>query len=103
MASRNGFIYLIKAETGHYKIGRTKSIPDRMNFFGVKLPFKFELLKTIQVNDMYYFEGWLHKFFEDERVNGEWYALEDISVENLMGLTVQADLEDYIDFMSHKG
>lgn len=99
-SENQGYIYLIKAETGHYKIGRTKSIPDRMNFFGIKLPFKVELLKAIPVDDMYYFETWLHKWFEEFRVNGEWFALDEISVSNLIKLENQADLEDYIACMT---
>lgn len=101
MMDRSGYIYLIKADTGHYKIGRTKSIPKRLNLFGVKLPFEVTLLKALWVNDMHYFENWLHRFFADERVNGEWFALEDISVDNIVNLEDQADLEDYISFMAH--
>lgn len=98
-ADKGGYIYLVKAETGHYKIGRTKNLPDRMNFFGVKLPFEIELIKAIPVDDTYRFENLLHQLFVEERVNGEWFALRNTSVKNIASLTNQADLEDYISCM----
>lgn len=79
--ARPGYVYFIKAETGQYKVGRTKNVPDRMNFFGVKLPFEFELILTLPVVDMYSAEKVLHDLWKSRRVNGEWFDLEDHQVE----------------------
>lgn len=73
---RPGYIYIIKAEMGQYKIGRTKNIPNRMNFFGIKLPFNFELILTIPVIDMYKAESLIHELCADIKVNGEWFNLD---------------------------
>lgn len=96
-----GYIYLIKADTGHYKIGCTRNLPNRLNLFAVKLPFEITLLKSLWVNDMYYFEGWLHRWFLEDRVNGEWFLLDDISIENIINFENQADLEEFISFVSY--
>lgn len=81
--NREGFIYIIKAETGHYKIGRTKSIPDRMNFFRVRLPFRFETVHTFPCVDMFEAERQLHLIFRDKRQFGEWFNLTDEDVDIL--------------------
>lgn len=79
-----GYIYLIQAETGHYKIGRSRNVPERMRLFSVKLPFKFEILHQFPCQDMYTAESDLHEIFADKRVNGEWFSL---SSENVSTLT----------------
>ncbi len=81
-AKRNGagYIYLLKSETGYYKIGYTKDMHTRMKAFGVHLPFKVELLHTITTDDMYTTEQALHQHFAHCRANGEWFALTDDEV-----------------------
>ena len=39
-APRGGYVYVLKSAYG-YKIGRTRSMPDRMRTFGVQLPFLY--------------------------------------------------------------
>lgn len=73
--SRDGYVYLIKAETGHFKIGRTHSPNDRIATFGVKLPFDVEYLAVIPTPDMYQLEAILHNKYSDKRVKGEWFSL----------------------------
>jgi len=86
-APRAGYIYLIKAETGHCKIGRTKSIKNRMEFFGVKLPFKFDIIHTFPADDMYDAERDLHSIFAEKRTNGEWFHLTDEDVSRISGIS----------------
>lgn len=74
-AKRDGFVYLIRANTGHFKIGRTRKPDDRIATFGVKLPFEVEYLAVIQTPDMYQLEADLHNQYSDKRVNGEWFNL----------------------------
>lgn len=97
---KDGYIYLIKSEFGSYKIGRTKNLPERLNLFGVKLPFEIELTNAIYVDDMHFFEGWLHRHFEGYRVGGEWFNLEEHDIELLASLEDQMDLEDFIQSVS---
>lgn len=83
---RAGYIYVIRSETREFKIGRTKNIPKRMQFFGVKLPFRFDLVLTIPTPDMFKLESLLHKYFESLRCNGEWFDLRDCDLEQLSDL-----------------
>lgn len=75
-----GYVYLIRASTGHYKIGRTKDISNRFNFFVVKLPFEIELIHHFEVDDMREAEAKLHEKYKAKRVNGEWFNLTDEDV-----------------------
>lgn len=76
-----GYIYLIRASTGQYKIGHTKCVPERMKAFGIHLPFPVELVHTIIVANMRKEEDALHAHFADKRLNGEWFdlALDDVA------------------------
>lgn len=72
-----GFVYLIKAPTGHYKIGRTKDISARVSFFVIKLPFEIELIHHFEADDMRKAEAELHEKYKAQRANGEWFTLTD--------------------------
>lgn len=72
---RDGYVYVIKSPTGHYKIGRASDPYDRMKVFEVKLPFEVEFEHLIKTKDMYLLESELHVRFESQRVNGEWFLL----------------------------
>jgi hypothetical protein len=78
--SRKGYVYLVKAETGHYKIGHTTDPDNRMKTFNVKLPFHVEYEHLIKCDDRLDAERRLHQKFADKRVNGEWFALTDKDV-----------------------
>lgn len=78
-----GYIYLIQSPTGHYKIGRTKDLHNRLKTFGVQLPFEVEFICVIETDDMYGLERRLHEHFAAKRVNGEWFALDTADVEFL--------------------
>lgn len=83
---RFGYVYVIRAETGHYKIGRTSRVPDRMKLFGVKLPFWFEIINYFPCEDMVTVESWLHKLYAGSRVNGEWFSLSDDNAASLRSI-----------------
>lgn len=67
---RAGYVYLIAASNGTYKIGRTKNPEDRMKTFGLRLPFHVEYVAVVQTEDMYSLEKELHKRFKKKRLNG---------------------------------
>ncbi len=77
----NGYVYLILAETGHYKIGRTCNVPNRMKLFAVKLPFDFTLVHYFSCDDAVFIEKMFHQIFDDDRVRGEWFDLKSESVQ----------------------
>jgi len=77
---RGGFVYLLKSDTGYYKIGHTVNPDNRITTFGVLLPFEVEYDHLIQSPDMRRLESDLHRRYEDKRVNGEWF---DLSVDDV--------------------
>jgi len=79
MMDRPGYIYIIKADTGHYKIGRSNNIPRRMSLFAVKLPFDFEIIHTFPCDDAIEAERILHDAYRQRgfHVKGEWFNLTD--------------------------
>lgn len=84
--SEKGYIYLIRASTGHYKIGRTKDITARFSFFVVKLPFEIELIHHFETPDMRTAEAALHEQYKAKRVNGEWFNLTDEDVAQIRAI-----------------
>jgi hypothetical protein len=86
MMDRLGYVYIIKADTGHFKIGRTRSVPDRMKLFAVKLPFNFDIINYFLCEDMHEAEKNLHDTYHRQRVNGEWFSLVDRDIEFLKAI-----------------
>jgi hypothetical protein len=84
--SRAGFVYLLKSETGHYKIGRTIDPKSRSKTFGIQLPFAVEFLAVIPADDMISLESELHRRFDEKRLSGEWFNLSDDDIEYIKGL-----------------
>jgi hypothetical protein len=85
--TKDGYIYLIKSDTGHYKIGRSKDVFDRIKTFSIKLPFEIELIHQFPADDTLVAEAQLHKNFAQQRVNGEWFDLTPQMVDNIKNLT----------------
>lgn len=82
----NGYVYLIRAETGACKIGKSKNLNDRMKHFTVKLPFKTDFVHAIVCRDMSKTERDFHRLFEKQRINGEWFLLDDHQIEFFKGI-----------------
>jgi hypothetical protein len=72
-----GYVYVVKSDTGHYKIGRTVNFRDRAKTFGVKLPVEIEFLVLIETGNDMLLEATLHQQYQHKRVNGEWFSLDD--------------------------
>ena len=71
-----GYVYFLSSLYG-YKIGCTKDIDNRINTFGVLLPFKTELHSSIATKNYVELESQLHKLLSHKRLNGEWFTLYD--------------------------
>lgn len=99
MAAVKGVIYVLESNLGFYKIGCTSQFEKRINTFSVKLPFEISILAKIPVDDMYYYESWLHNFFAKSRVNGEWFRLDYYSLKIFVEhLSTQDDLDNFINW-----
>lgn len=70
-----GYVYVLKAESGLYKIGKAKDYRDRLKTFTVKLPFEVAYELVIATEDNSKLERELHEQYKDKRVRGEWFSL----------------------------
>lgn len=70
-----GFVYLIHAENGLYKIGKTQNLWARFKPFSVSFPMKWEVVHSFRANNYSAAEAALHKMFADQRDVGEWFRL----------------------------
>jgi len=83
---RPGFVYLIKADNGVYKIGVATNVKNRLDRLDIVLPYALETIHTIQTDDMYSLELKLHRKFKSKRIKGEWFNLQLRDVEYIKGL-----------------
>jgi len=81
-----GFVYLIRAETGVFKIGKATNVARRMANLGHLSPVALELVHTISAFNALAAESDLHRRFRARRVRGEWFALTPEDVEYVCSL-----------------
>lgn len=83
----SGYVYLIHADNGLYKIGSTADPDDRMRTFKLRLPFDVEYEHLIETEDRGALERLLHRRFASKRINkGEWFRLDDEDVAYIKSL-----------------
>lgn len=93
----SGWVYILKAATGHYKIGRTKNPDSRLETFGIKLPFEVEYDTLLECTDHIGYELYLHTLYAHKRVNGEWFSLSQQDIEDIVD---GWDIDEYVASMS---
>ena len=68
---RTGVVYVInQVGTDNYKIGVSSNYTERLNHFGVKLPFDIKEVAVYETEDYFSKEKALHEMFSDKRLNG---------------------------------
>lgn len=82
----SGVIYLMRAENGLYKIGRSKDIEKRLNGLNREIPIKVEVVHTIPTDDTLTSEKILHGRYKAERVKYEWFHLSPAQVEEILSI-----------------
>lgn len=79
-------VYLISAEINNsklYKIGYTRrSIYTRINEFKTGNASEFEIVDSFKSKWGTKIEANLHRLFRQNKINGEWFKLSDMDVEN---------------------
>jgi hypothetical protein len=70
---RIGFVYLMYAKTGEYKIGSSINPSSRIKGLSVGLPAKLELIHTFPADDMKQAERTLHEKFANKMERSEWF------------------------------
>lgn len=83
---RKGLIYLVRANTGEYKIGYSVDVVSRLKAFSVQPPFKYELIHNFPSDDMEIAEAKLHHKYEEKHIRGEWFQLNESEVEWIMSI-----------------
>ena len=83
--NRSGLVYLIKAiGTNYYKIGRTKDIETRLETLQKSSPFDLSLILAIETSDSLALEKYFHDKYNDCRVRGEWFELDEYAIAEFM-------------------
>lgn len=98
-----GYIYFIQEDyAGRVKIGKTVNLDQRIENFGVKLPFNIELIHSVQSNNHHYTEKLFHVHFNDKRANGEWFDLNDDDIAWIKSGCYTKRLIDSINYTDRK-
>lgn len=79
----DGYVYILRSDSGYWKIGRAKNPANRLKTFTVKLPFVVNYEMVIPSTDYAALEQELHARFDYCRVNGEWFELTDGDIADL--------------------
>jgi hypothetical protein len=74
--SKRGYVYIIKAN-GLYKIGVTTHPKKRLRGYMVSLPCEVSLVLCVEVDDYCKMEWYLQNTFQNKRVKGEWFELNE--------------------------
>jgi hypothetical protein len=80
---KSGVIYLAKSGE-NYKIGKTVDPEGRMRQLSIQLPEELVKVHEITTDDIDYLERHWHRYFSENRRNGEWFALSDDQVREFM-------------------
>ena len=72
----DGYIYVLRAGD-YYKIGRAKNPDSRIRQLKIQLPFPVEVVYLFACEDYVAAEAYYHWLFASERVNGEWFLMEE--------------------------
>lgn len=85
-----GYIYLLKAENGYYKIGRARDMETRMTTIKRQYPIRIDVLHYFACDDYVKAETYLHRQFQDKRMDmTEWFKLNGDEEEWIMSLDAE--------------
>lgn len=70
-------VYFLTGNNGLCKIGRTENLPVRIVALERETKLTLILHHTVETNDAPWLEAKFHRYFQAERVYGEWFALSE--------------------------
>lgn len=80
-------VYLIYAENGVYKIGRTNDVESRFEVIKNISPVPVTLILTIDAENSRKLEMELHDKFSEKRYYNEWFSLDESDIEYIRSLS----------------
>lgn len=80
---RKGYVYFAKSGIGLTKIGKTSNLQKRIKQLEKEVQSNLEVIHTIPSDNAYQTEQSFHKRFEEKRVNGEWFLLDELDIEEI--------------------
>jgi len=83
-----GFFYIVRCD-GIYKIGYTSDIKKRMFHYRSSNPRKVELIFVEEVHEPFKIEQCLIKYFNDKKVTGEWFSLNEKNVAKIISFILK--------------
>jgi hypothetical protein len=95
-----GYVYIIAEPSGTFKIGKTSNLEQRIKTHGVKLPYKdVKYLHTFPCLDMSKTEAALHDMYKWQRLNGEWFLLNQSQLDAIRGLSYCDDTDEMLELL----
>lgn len=93
----DGYVYLARADTGHYKIGRSVDPDDRIKHFDTQMPIDVREYYFFRASDYKAAEKKLHDLCDEhgEHVKGEWWHLPEYMVWWIKEIAYYKDGEFY--------
>lgn len=82
-----GYVYCLHDQLGHYKLGITKQLDNRIKQLATQPPFEITLEFAFKVLFARRYEGYLHNKFKHKRLRGEWFNL---SADDLIAIKTEA-------------
>jgi len=79
--TKTGYVYLLHAPSlDAYKIGKAKDVDARIKAFSIEMPMEIQCVFTAKSSEYDVDEKKLHKLFEEKRLIGEWFRLDNDDV-----------------------
>jgi len=97
---RDGYIYILKSDYG-YKIGKSLNYAERLSYLDLQLPFKVEKWLVMKVKAYSQAEKSTHELMEYTRINGEWFSLNRLEINSIIG-HLETKFSGEIIFSAHK-
>jgi hypothetical protein len=94
-------VYLVRSETGSYKIGISCGLRMRMKTLYETIPLDLELIGILKVKDHRRLERELHDRYAERRQRGEWFLLLQRDIEEITNRedfhSIKMSLRDFLD------
>ncbi|MBN1567923.1 MAG: GIY-YIG nuclease family protein [Acidobacteria bacterium] len=77
-------LYLLIGSNGLCKIGRSENLYNRIANLWTTIPDEFEVFALFATEAHIHCERVIHEKFKDRRIKGEWFALQEGNIEELI-------------------